>query len=105
MAAYVGIEMGGTKLQLALGDGSAKIQERLKFAVDSEAGADGIRRQIETSLPQLFRGRPIAGIGVGFGGPVDWKTGQICRSHQVSGWSDFDMAGWLRRLIDAPVFL
>src|SRR5690348_16050161 len=100
MAAYIGLEIGGTKLQLALGDGSARIQERLKLAVDSAAGADGIRHHIKASLPQLFRGRSIAGIGVGFGGPVDWKTGRICRSHQVSGWSDFEMVPWLRDIIN-----
>jgi len=39
---------------------------------------------------------------VGFGGPVDWQTGKICRSHQVAGWSDFDLANWLRQLAGAP---
>ena len=41
--------------------------------------------------------------GVGFGGPVDWKTGRICRSHQIEGWSEFDLGGWLGQLTGAPV--
>ena len=40
---------------------------------------------------------------MGFGGPVDWKTGRICRSHQIEGWSEFDLGGWLRQLAGAPV--
>jgi glucokinase len=36
---------------------------------------------------------------------VDWKTGKICRSHQIEGWSEFDLGGWLRRLTGAPVLV
>jgi glucokinase len=48
--------------------------------------------------------RPKA-VGVGFGGPVDWKTGQICCSHQVEGWSGFPLAAWLSSLAQAPVLV
>jgi len=47
----------------------------------------------------------VAAIGVGFGGPVAWRTGKICRSHQVEGWSEFDLRGWLKRLAGVPVFV
>jgi glucokinase len=54
-------------------------------------------------LPELVGGRQILGAGVGFGGPVDWKTGKTCRSHQIEGWSEFDLAGWLQQLAGAAV--
>ena len=92
----LGIEIGGTKLQLVLGDEAGRISERRKLAVDPAGGAAGIRQQIEQTLPELLRGRQIPRVGVGFGGPVDWKTGRICRSHQIEGWSEFDLGGWLR---------
>jgi glucokinase len=99
----LGIEIGGTKLQLVLGDRPGKICERRKLPVDPVKGAAGIRQQIEAALPELLRGRRILRAGVGFGGPVDWKTGKICRSHQIEGWSEFDLGGWLQHLIGAPV--
>jgi len=99
----LGIEIGGTKLQLVLGDETGKIHERRKLAVDPTKGAAGIRQQIERVLPELLRSRPVRQVGVGFGGPVDWKTGKICRSHQIEGWSEFDLGGWLRQLTGAPV--
>jgi glucokinase len=71
--------------------------------VDPVRGAAGIRHQIEGALPKLLSGRRIARTGVGFGGPVEWKTGRICRSHQIEGWSEFDIGGWLRQLAGAPV--
>jgi glucokinase len=100
---FLGIEIGGTKLQLVLGDAAGKISERRKLAVDPAQGAAGIRRQIEGALPELLRGRQVSKAGAGFGGPVDWRTGRICRSHQIEGWSEFDLGGWLRQLVGAPV--
>jgi glucokinase len=105
MQLYIGIEIGGTKLQIVLGDEQAKILKRQRLPVDRAAGAAGIRRQIEIAVPELSRHREITAVGVGFGGPVDWKTGRICRSHHIEGWSGFDMATWLDRLARAPVFV
>jgi len=99
----LGVEIGGTKLQLVLGDQMGQISERRRLAVDPGKGAAGIRQQIERALPELLGGRKVARVGVGFGGPVDWRTGRICRSHQVEGWSEFDLRGWLERLSGAPV--
>jgi glucokinase len=36
---------------------------------------------------------------------VDWRTGKISRSHQIEGWSEFDLGGWLHQLTGAPVFV
>ncbi len=99
----LGIEIGGTKLQLVLGDERGQISERRKLAVDPAKGAAGIRQQIEGALPELLGRRQVVRVGVGFGGPVDWRTGKICRSHQIEGWSEFDLGGWLGGLTEAPV--
>jgi glucokinase len=103
MSQSIGIEIGGTKLQLVLGDKAAQILRRIRLAIDPGQGAEGIRRQIEQTLPQLLQAGTVSAIGVGFGGPVDWRTGRIARSHQIEGWSGFDLAGWLRRLSGLPV--
>ena len=103
MGLYGGIEIGGTKLQMVLGDELGKIHSRLKLSVERNQGAAGIREQIQRALPDLIRGRNVSALGVGFGGPADWRTGRICRSHQIEGWSEFDLAGWLRELTKVPV--
>lgn len=102
---FLGIEIGGTKLQLVVGDSSAGITERRKLVVDPNRGAIGIRQQIEQELPALLRQHSLAAIAVGFGGPVDWRQGRVARSHQIEGWSDFDLAGWLRSLTGVPVII
>jgi glucokinase len=105
MQLFAGIEIGGTKLQLVIGNEKGAILERRKSTVEAGKGAGGIRKQIEAALPELLAGRKLDALGVGFGGPVDWRTGKICRSHQIEGWSEFDLAGWLRQLANAPVFV
>src|SRR5258706_1939540 len=103
MDALLGIEIGGTKLQLVLADIEGTIVERRRFAVARDQGASGIRECIERELPLLAGKHNVQGTGVGFGGPTNWRTGKIARSHQIEGWSEFDLAGWLGRLTGAPV--
>lgn len=99
----IGIEIGGTKLQLLAADESGRITARVKLGVESARGAAGIRERLEAEVPRLAREHRAEKLGVGFGGPVDWRTGRIARSHQVEGWSGFDLAGWLGKLSGASV--
>lgn len=99
----VGIEIGGTKLQLVAGTVQGQILERRRFIVDAAAGGAGIRAQIEGALPSLLSLGSVTGIGVGFGGPVDWESGRIACSHQIPGWSEFPIGDWLRSLSGVPV--
>jgi len=103
MSTFLGIEIGGTKLQIVAGDDSANILSRKRFTVASGSGAEGIRAQIASALPSFLSEWQPAAIGTGFGGPVDGRTGCIARSHQVEGWSGFRMAEWLRELSRLPV--
>ena len=100
---FAGIEIGGTKLQIVVGDGGGGILRRYRYSVDRAKGASGIREQIEVALAEVLGAQPTAGIGVGFGGPVNWRTGQICCSHHVEGWSEFPLGEWLRSLTGLPV--
>src|SRR6476659_7308521 len=99
----IGIEIGGTKLQLVLGDEQGNIRQQRTTAVARSRGAAGIRDQIQFVLPKLMEGAGVKRIGVGFGGPVNWQEGKICRSHQIEGWSEFDLAGWLEGIAKVPV--
>ncbi|MRS62425.1 ROK family protein [Larkinella terrae] len=89
----LGIEIGGTKLQIVAGKGTA-IQQNFRFSVDKSRGAAGILAHIQKAIDQLSE--PIQTVGVGFGGPVDTQTGRIATSHQIEGWSGFGLADWLR---------
>ncbi len=99
----LGVEIGGTKLQVVAGDSSGQIIDRQRFLVDRTAGGEGIRSQLASILPVLMARHQPAGIGVGFGGPVDWRTGRIACSHQIAGWHDFELGEWMHEQTGLPV--
>lgn len=105
MKTFLGIEIGGSKLQLFVGDESATILERCKLPVDPHQGAAGIRKQITDALPCLLKKSNVTSLAVGFGGPVDRRTGRVARSHQIEGWSDFPLQEWLEDLSGKPVLI
>lgn len=103
-ARYLGIEIGGTKLQLGVGADDGKLLALWRGTVDPARGADGIREQIAVALPTL----PMAGVkgvGIGFGGPVDDATSTVIRSHQIAGWDGFPLADWVSEQVGLPAAL
>jgi glucokinase len=104
---YLGIEIGGTKLQLGLGDGAGTIHALWRATVVPGEGADGIRRQIEAAVPELLANAKrkrgdLKGVGIGFGGPVDDATRTVIKSHQIAGWDGFPLADWIADLVGVP---
>jgi len=103
---FLGIEIGGTKLQLGvgLGDGSPLVAIQ-RLPVQPEHGAEGIRRQIADAGRALVERYGVHAIGYGFGGPVDTARGRTIVSHQVEGWSDFPLADWSRATFGLPALV
>ncbi|MBM3846274.1 MAG: ROK family protein [Verrucomicrobia bacterium] len=99
----LGIEIGGTKLQIVAGSELGIIQDRVRFNVDREKGGEGIRAQIASVLASLAVKHQARAVGVGFGGPIDRGTGAVACSHQIHGWSGFGIRSWLQGLCGLPV--
>lgn len=99
----LGIEIGATKLQLVLGDEHGRITHRRREPVDRARGGAGIREQIAAVIGRWRSQHRWEAVGVGYGGPVDWRTGHIRCSHQVAGWENFPLGDWLRELTGVPV--
>ena len=90
----LGVEIGGTKLQIGVADARGHIRQLVRLSVDRQAGRAGILRQFATTIPPLLHSHPVQAIGVGFGGPVDCQRGRVVKSHQVTGWSGFPLRQW-----------
>ncbi len=107
---YLGIEIGGTKLQLGIGPGDGTMAELWRGTVDPAAGGDGIRKQISAAVPELLSSSGIQrsqlkGVGIGFGGPVDDATRTVITSHQIKGWDGFPLADWISDITGLPAVL
>ncbi len=102
---FIGIEIGGTKLQIVLGDRSANIHERYRTGVERSKGAAGIREKLTGPLQEFVRKFHPEAIGIGFGGPVDHIKGKIAVSHHIEGWDDFDLTSWIKELTAIPCYI
>lgn len=100
------VEIGGTKLQVALGTPEGKIVAVERGNVDPARGAEGILAWLETATTAVIGRCPADGtcraIGVGFGGPVDSATGRVLVSHQVSGWDGVHLKQWFEERFSVP---
>jgi glucokinase len=97
--AYLGIEIGGTKLQSAVVDDAGAVVHERADQVEPAAGAAGVREALARQIADLCGPAApppaIRGIGIGFGGPVDRAAGVVATSFHVSGWGGFPLAAWV----------
>lgn len=107
----VTVEIGGTKLQVAVGTPAGDIHMLRRGAVNPERGAPGILQWIERSVNALLNdsetrvhGEPAV-IGVGFGGPVQSATGRVLTSHQIAGWKGVELKQWFEERFSMPAFV
>ena len=106
MAMYLAIEIGGTKLQLAVGTGTGHgLASLQRLDVDPRRGAEGIRQQLREAGNELISCHDIQSIGIGFGGPVDSVAGKTIESFQIEGWDDFPLVLWAEEHLRRPTFL
>jgi len=102
----LGIEIGGTKLQLGVGNGdNAQFEAFERYDVIPDQGAEGILQQIRNSAQGLMQRFDIQRVGFGFGGPVDGTTGRVITSHQIDGWSGIPLVDWVQQNLNMPAVL
>jgi glucokinase len=103
---HLGIEIGGTKLQLGIGLPSQTTLTQLeRLDINASAGAEGILKQIATTAPTLIEQHNVEKIGIGFGGPLDASQGIVTKSHQVHGWDNFPLGQWCQQQLGRPALI
>jgi len=99
---YLGVEIGGTKLQVGVCDRRGRLKYLVRTAVIRGRGRRGILRQLETIVPSVLTRYNIKAVGIGFGGPVDFERGRAVKSHQIAGWDGFPVTQWFERRFKLP---
>lgn len=103
----LGVEIGGTKLQLALGTPEGDILAFHQGQVDPARGGQGIRDWLVQAIPPFLEAHepvfgPVAAIGCGFGGPLHTPSGRVLQSIQIEGWHDFPVRDWFEETFHLP---
>lgn len=96
---YVGIDIGGTKCAVILGDGNLNIIKKVKF--DTTTKEETLER-IYAEVAALPR---CKGIGISCGGPLDEERGVILSPPNLSGWDDVHIVEELERRFGMPAAL
>lgn len=106
MDKYIGVEIGGTKLQLALGTEDGIILKSCRGRTESPCTSDNILLWLKDNLhrfiQEIDQETEIVGIGVGYGGPINTETQTVITSVQVPGWKDFPLKKWFEDEFQIP---
>ena len=110
MSVSIGIDIGGTKCALSVGEcapDAVKILHREEFPTKGmswqevlDEFASRINRAIEQSNIRTF-----AGIGISCGGPLDSKTGVIMSPPNLPGWDNVPVVKFFADRFKVPVHL
>ena len=107
-ALTVGIDIGGTKMAIALLSSNGTVLGRDVLATEAEQGfsraVDRLGRGIRLLLVKSGHG-PVTGIGIGCAGPIDSQQGLINNPYTLSGWDRCDIVQPLREQFGVPVCL
>lgn len=99
-----GLDIGGTKCALVIGDRTGKVLARWQVAT-ADYGADW-QRLINDLLKNAegIYTCPLA-AGVSCGGPLSSARGVIMSPPNLPGWDDVHIVEWLQNRLSVPAFL
>ncbi len=93
----IGIDVGGTNVKIALVDDSGKIIYSNSVPTRAEMGYEYTVNNIKQAIYDLLKetkleAKEIEGIGFGFPGQVDYKSGVVRLAPNIPGWVDVPIA-------------
>ena len=96
---FIGVDIGGTKCSVVLGDENGNIIKKVKFpTLDVNTTIEQIKSAINK-----FSG--YKAVGISCGGPLDAEKGIIQSPPNLLGWDDIPIKKILRKNFNVPVFL
>lgn len=100
-----GIDIGGTKIALALATPDCEIVSRLTFPTEVATGAHNILERTLRRLEQLVEREQaeLLKIGIGCAGPLDPKRGVVLSPPNLPGWDEFPIVETVRERMRVEV--
>ncbi len=99
-----GVDLGGTKVEVAQLDHSGCLLERVRRETDVKDGPAAVEAEIAAAVRELIAlaGSPPVGVGVGVAGQVDARSGMV-RFAPNLGWHDVPLPADLSHSLGLPV--
>ena len=99
---FLGVDIGGTKTAVCVGDCNGNILRKEKFAT---GGPEETIQKIVELGRTLLRGRSPKAVGISCGSPQDSARGLIQAPPNLPAWVDVPIADCLSQAFGAPAFL
>lgn len=105
--AIIGLDIGGTKTAVVVGDRAGRIHWREAFATRPERGLDNTLRQLFEAITAAVAAVPVppAAISVSVGGPLDIERGVIQSPPNLPGWVNVPLKQLLTDRFGLPVHI
>jgi glucokinase len=104
-AHYIGIDIGGTKTSVCLGDQHGAILKRARFSTPHHPGPDKTIAQIIRDAADLMGKARVARVGISCAGPLDTSLGLVQSPPNLPGWDDVPVCRILGSALGAPARL
>lgn len=106
----LGVDVGGTKIASALGDGAGEVLESRSrpTGLSGDSRADLLRIADELRELVSSQGRSmeeVAGVGVSLPGPLDLEAGRVLNPPNLPGWNQAPVRDTLSEALGLPVAL
>jgi glucokinase len=100
----MGVDLGGTKVEVAQVDSKGQVRQRLRRATDVKDGPAAIEAEIVSAVRELQEstGSPAAGVGVGVAGQIEPASGVVHFAPNLD-WHDVPLQADLSRTLRLPV--
>jgi predicted NBD/HSP70 family sugar kinase len=99
---YIGLDIGGTKLMVAAGDGAGRIARRVR--APTPLALDAGLALLHQMIAEVAGDQPVAGIGAAIGGPLDARTGVVSPLHQPE-WRDVPLKAVMEQRWGCPFWV
>jgi glucokinase len=102
-----GVDIGGTKIALAVAAPDGQILEGTRFPTRVEDGPRAILERVFSEIERMCEGAGarLAAVGVGCGGPLDRARGLILSPPNLPGWDEFPIVSLLEERFGVKALL
>lgn len=105
---YLGIDIGGTKCAIVIGDSEFNIYRKIQFETKTERGYSAILDEFHSHIQSLFLDFPkdkLKRIGISCGGPLDSRKGIIYSPPNLPGWDNVSVVEIFNKKYGVPAAL
>jgi glucokinase len=102
----IGVDLGGTKIEIARVDVEGRLSQRLRRPTNIQRGPAAVKAEIVAAVRDLQQGASsrLVGVGVGVAGQVDSKRGMVRFAPNLA-WRDESLQPDLKQALGLPVVI